>query len=178
MSTSAVPKHFLLLSATLFALAWLVPFWVLVRDGQFVELRAPGLVGTWRAAFVVLRAGPDSTPGVFETGATLTIDRNRLNDPIVGDLTQDLVRWVFDRGVTLMSTSYFPDTTLRHPTQHIRGSVEGHDSLQLAINPFMSHGVVVLLGSQHADTLAGRWFMVTDWMPVNGTFRWVRVHTK
>jgi len=175
MSQIAMPQGFLLLFATLFAFSWLVPFGVVVRDLRFAALREQALTGSWKASFVVRDTDSVSKRSSFETRADIGIDLHQLAAPISGHLSNDLAAWLFDNGVELMSTSYFPpDSGIVSPSMHVRGRVEGRDSVEFEINPFMSHGVIVLRGSQHGDTLSGTWFMVTDWRPVDGTFVWIK----
>ncbi len=174
MRTLILPPRFLLLAMLLFLLACLVPFLVLARDLRIAHTWAPRLPGDWVATFTQTIPYDSAPPDTFETVARIGIDSSQLFDPVRGSLRDDFVQWLFSRDAELLSSSYFPRRGVERPTQVVQGRPIGPDSLELAINPFMSHGVVMIRGEHRDDRFEGTWFMVTDWHPVAGVFTWRR----
>jgi hypothetical protein len=164
----------LLVFATFAALMAVLPFIVLARDVRASQARGTGLSGEWNAHFRVAQAPFEPLPASFHTTLELRIDSAALFNPVRGSIADDFVGWLFNGGVRFQSVSYYYEPGIEHPTRYLRGDASGPDSLRLELNPFMSHGSVVVRAAQQGDTITGKWFMITDGHPVRGELVWVR----
>jgi hypothetical protein len=167
-SPASARGRFLYLVWSLAALGVLIPFIVYIGRQQYAFVQAPELMGRWYATLTLDRAlGDHSAPASRVIDGSIQLWPDSLGEngpfraPYVGHSELDLGPFGFGRGWQF-STSHFPAPGVSDPSRFIVAKLGVDDTLEVIVNPFVSHGYLELRVAQTGDSLTGRWTFRSD----------------